>query len=82
VPTFSAQTPDVARRPDAEALAQWRLRWLRAMMAGSSNASLTVAISLGHFMHIKDPPLVRPIPGLEYPGRVSVDCANLNANPS
>jgi pimeloyl-ACP methyl ester carboxylesterase len=41
-----------------EALVKWRIRWLRAMMAGSSNATLTVATALGHFMHIEEPSLV------------------------
>lgn len=40
-----------------EALVKWRIHWLRAMTAASSNATLTVATSLGHFMHIEEPPL-------------------------
>jgi pimeloyl-ACP methyl ester carboxylesterase len=41
-----------------EALVKWRLRWLRAMLAGVTNATLSVATSVGHFMHAEEPPLV------------------------
>lgn len=41
-----------------EALLKWRFHWLRAMMADSRNATLTVAMSRGHFLHIEEPPLV------------------------
>lgn len=41
-----------------EALVTWRLRWLRAMVSGVTNSTLTVASSVGHFMHAEDPALV------------------------
>jgi len=41
-----------------EALLKWRIHWLRAMIAGSSHATLTVAMALGHFMHVDEPDLV------------------------
>ena len=41
-----------------EALLKWRIHWLRTMMVGSSSATLTIAMSLGHFMHIEEPSLV------------------------
>ena len=41
-----------------DALVRWRIRWLRQMMEGVTNATLTVATSVGHFMQREDPDLV------------------------
>jgi pimeloyl-ACP methyl ester carboxylesterase len=41
-----------------EVLVRWRIHWLRAMMRGVSDATLTVSTSVGHFMHVEDPELV------------------------
>jgi hypothetical protein len=41
-----------------DALVRWRLHWLRQMMAGITNATLTMATSVGHFMQREDPELV------------------------
>jgi pimeloyl-ACP methyl ester carboxylesterase len=41
-----------------DALIRWRIRWLRQMMDGVTNATLTVATSVGHFMQREDPELV------------------------
>jgi pimeloyl-ACP methyl ester carboxylesterase len=40
------------------ALVRWRIHWLRQMMEGTSNGTLTVATSVGHFMQRDDPDLV------------------------
>lgn len=41
-----------------DALVRWRIHWLRQMMEGTSNGTLTVATSVGHFMQRDDPDLV------------------------
>jgi pimeloyl-ACP methyl ester carboxylesterase len=41
-----------------EVLVRWRIHWLRQMMEGSKNATLTIATSVGHYMQGEDPELV------------------------
>jgi pimeloyl-ACP methyl ester carboxylesterase len=41
-----------------EALVKWRIHWLRQMMEGMTNATLTVATGVSHFMQSDDPQLV------------------------
>jgi pimeloyl-ACP methyl ester carboxylesterase len=39
-------------------LVRWRFHWLRAMMEGVTNGTLTVATAVGHNMQVEDPDLV------------------------
>jgi hypothetical protein len=41
-----------------EVLVRWRIHWLRQMMEGVKNATLTVATAVGHYMQAEDPDLV------------------------
>jgi pimeloyl-ACP methyl ester carboxylesterase len=41
-----------------EAIVKWRIKWLRDMMVGSTDATLTVATAVKHHMHVDDPGLI------------------------
>jgi pimeloyl-ACP methyl ester carboxylesterase len=41
-----------------EAIVKWRIKWLRDMMIGSTDATLTIATSVPHHMHVADPELI------------------------
>jgi pimeloyl-ACP methyl ester carboxylesterase len=55
-PVSWKESPCVPKQCE-DVLVRWRIRWLRAMMEGVSDATLTVA-TIGHFMHREDPGLV------------------------
>ena len=41
-----------------EAIVKWRIKWLRDMMVGSTDATLTVSTAARHHMHVDDPALI------------------------
>lgn len=41
-----------------DAIVRWRIKWLREMMVGSTDATLTVSTALNHYMHREDPELI------------------------
>lgn len=52
--TKSPCTPQVCE----EAIVKWRIKWLRDMMVGSTDATLTIATAVPHHMHVSDPELI------------------------
>jgi pimeloyl-ACP methyl ester carboxylesterase len=54
----SWRTSPCAPRICEEAVVKWRIKWLRDMMVGSSDATLTIATAVGHHMHVADPDLI------------------------
>jgi hypothetical protein len=41
-----------------EAIIKWRIKWLREMMIGSSDVTLTIATAVRHHKHVDDPDLI------------------------
>jgi pimeloyl-ACP methyl ester carboxylesterase len=54
----SWRTSPCAPRACEDAVVKWRIKWLREMMVGSSDATLTVATAVRHHMHVDDPDLI------------------------
>jgi pimeloyl-ACP methyl ester carboxylesterase len=55
---ISWRTSPCAPRVCEEAVIKWRIKWLREMMIGSSDATLTIATTVRHHMHVDDPDLI------------------------
>jgi hypothetical protein len=55
---ISWRTSPCAPRVCEEAIIKWRIKWLRDMIIGSSDATLTIATVLSHHMHVGDPDLI------------------------
>jgi pimeloyl-ACP methyl ester carboxylesterase len=54
----SWRTSPCTPRVCEEAVIKWRMKWLRDMMIGSSDATLTIATAVRHHMHVDDPDLI------------------------
>jgi len=54
----SWRTSPCAPRACEEAVVKWRIKWLRDMMIGSPDATLTIATAVRHHMHVDDPDLI------------------------